>query len=298
MFRLIGRHFKEAFQGLFRHFAMALSSASAVTFTLVLVSILTIIIGNVSQITRNIEEGIAIYATIDDEIPEEEIPALQRQLERIEGILSVEYSDKDAELDRWIDSLGESGEYYELYRDDNPLPRAFLVKVSSGYSISEINEKIKSVEGILGAEFGGLTTENFMRILSGVRNVGYVIIAALTVLAIFMISNTIKITIYNRNKEISIMRQVGASNNYIRQPFVIEGMFIGAMGAMVPVLLTIIAYRYLYEEMDGKLLSNVLSLLPVYPFAYQVSAFLVVIGIVVGLIGSLLSVNKYLRWRR
>ncbi len=298
MFRMISRHFKEAFQGIFRHFAMAVSSASAVTFTLVLVSLLTLIVGNISQITKNIEESIAIYATISEEVNEDEIPSLQRQLEKIEGIISVEYSDKDAELDRWIASQGENGEYYESYREDNPLPRAFLIRVASGYSLTAINDRIRQVHGMQDSEFGGVTTENFMKILAGVRRIGYLIIAALTILAIFMISNTIKITIYNRNKEISIMRQVGASNSYIRQPFVIEGMFIGIMGAIISVIVTIVSYRYVYQEMGGKLLSNVLSLLPVNPFAYQVSAFLVLIGIVVGLIGSFLSVNKYLRWRR
>lgn len=298
MFRLIGRHFKEAFQGLFRHFAMALSSASAVTFTLVLVSLLTLIIGNVSQITKNIEENISIFVKISDEVPEEEIPSLQRQIERIEGVGRVEYSDKDAELDRYIEKYGNDSFDFEVYREDNPLSRAFLVVVESGNSMAEIARKIAAIEGMKEVEFGGTTTENFIRVLTTIRTVGYGIVLALTVLAIFLISNTIRITIYNRNKEISIMRQVGASNSYIRQPFVIEGIFIGIMGSIIPILLTIFGYRYVYETMNGQFISGILTLMPVYPFAYMVAVFLFAVSIVVGLIGSLLSVNKYLRWRR
>ena len=298
MFRLIGRHFKEAFQGLFRHFAMAVSSASAVTFTLVLVSLLTLIIGNVSQITKNIEENISVFVKIADEVPEEDIPSLQRQIERIEGVARVEYSDKDAELDRYIEKYGNDSFDFEVYRNDNPLSRAFLVVVESGNSMTEIANKIAAIEGMKEVEFGGTTTENFIRVLSTIRTVGYGIVLALTILAIFLISNTIRITIYNRNKEISIMRQVGASNSYIRQPCVSEGIFIGLMGSVIPVLMTIFGYRYVYETMNGQFISGILTLMPVYPFAYMVAVFLVVVSIVVGLIGSLLSVNKYLRWRR
>jgi cell division transport system permease protein len=298
MFRLIGRHFREAFRGIGRHFAMCLSSASAVTFSLILVSMLTLIIGNVNQITRNLQSNVQVFCKIDEAVAEEDIPALQRQVEQVSGVSSVEYSDKDSELDRVEAMFGEEGKRYEVYRNDNPLSRAFIVEIKEGYSISEVSDRIANISGLNGVEFGGATTEQFMDVLSNIRNGGYIIVLALTLLAIFLISNTIKLTIYNRNKEIGIMRQVGASNSYIRQPFVIEGVFIGLMGALIPVLLTIFGYQYLYNQLGGQMVSGLLTLLPVQPFAYQVAGFLVLIGIVVGLIGSLMSVNRYLRWRR
>ena len=297
MFRLIGRHFKEAFQGLFRHFDSVIASAMAVMFTLALVSLLTLIIGNVSQITKSLESDIGMFCRIDESVDEALIPALQRQVENVPGVAKVEYSDKDSELDKMISSYKE-GYLFEAYRNDNPLSRVFLVQVKSGYSLSEVSEKITKIEGMSGAEFGGQTTEDFLKMLDGIRKGGYVIILVLTLISIFLISNTIRTTIYNRNKEISIMRQVGASNSYIRQPFLIEGVFIGLIGAIVPVLLTIFGYRYVYNALDGQLVSAMLGLLPVYPFGFMVAGFLVIVAILVGLVGSLLSVNKYLRWRR
>ncbi len=295
MFRLIGRHFKEAFQGLFRHFSMALSSATAVMFTLILVSLLTLVVGNVSQITESLEEEVQIFVKIEDDVSEEDIEELRQKVLNLEGVAAVTYSDRDSELDKFIEQYGE---IYEIYREDNPLSRAFTVDVESGYTLSEISSKIENISGISSVDFGGTSTEDFLSVLTSVRNGGYIIILILTLLAIFLISNTIKITIYNRNREISIMRQVGASNSYIRQPFVIEGVFIGIMGAIIPILITIFGYKYIYDSLNGQLISGMLKLLPVYPFALYVSAFLLAIAMVVGLIGSLVSVNRYLRWRR
>ena len=296
MFRLIGRHFKEAFQGIFRHFAMAISSISAVTVTLVLVSLLTIIIGNVSQITRHLQEEIQVYVEIEEDVEESSIEYLKSQVLRVDGVSAVEYSDKDNELSKM-------GEYYdtdifEMYRQDNPLARAFIVSVKEGYTLSDVSSRIEKINGLTGINFGGVTTEHFIELLASVRNGGYMIVLALTLLAVFLIYNTIKITIYNRSEEIGIMRQVGASNSYIRHPFVIEGVFIGILGAALPIAATIFGYQYFYEEMNGQLLSAMFPIMPTYPFAYEVSAFLIIVGVVVGLIGSFLSVNKYLRWRR
>ncbi len=207
----------------------------------------------------------------------------------------MEYSDKDAELDKFIEQYGE---IYEIYRDDNPLSRAFVVDVEDGYVLSEVSLEIEAVEGIASVDFGGTSTQEFLDVLENIRTGGYIIIIALTLLAIFLISNTIKITIYNRNREISIMRQVGASNSYIRQPFIIEGIFIGIMGSVIPVLLTIFGYKAVYDSLGGQLISGMLVLYPVNPFAYNVAIFLVVIAVAVGLIGSYVSVNRYLRWRR
>ncbi|MBQ3384850.1 MAG: permease-like cell division protein FtsX [Erysipelotrichaceae bacterium] len=298
MFRLIGRHFKEAFQGIFRHFSSSLNSITAVTVTLVLVSLLTLIIGNVSQITRSIEGEIKIFVTVEESIEDDEIPALTRKIENVEGVSRAEFSNKDTELDKLITSFGEEGKLFEIYREDNPLHRAFIVSLKEGYIISDVAARLEKIDGLMEVNFGGISTEEFLKILNGVRQGGYVLVAALTLVAIFLIQNTINQTIFNRRLEISIMRQVGASNSYIRQPFVIEGIFIGIMGSVLPVLATIFGYKYVYEAVGGQLVSGMLALQPVNPFAYYVSAFLVAVGIIVGLIGSFLSVNKHLRWRR
>ena len=120
----------------------------------------------------------------------------------------------------------------------------------------------------------------------------------LQVVSGFLITNTIKMTIYTRKTEISIMRNVGAGNWYIKAPFMFEGMVIGFIGAIIPSLLTIVGYQLLYNALNGQLVSNMFVLKGPYPFTMQITAILIVSGMVVGVLGSLFATTKYLRWRR
>ena len=299
MIRQIGRNFKEAFQGLVRHFAMASSSAIAITITLIIVSALTMIIGNVDRISTSMETEIQIYAKIDNSIADNDIGTLQEQVKAISGVTEVVYSSADNELDRFIEAYGEDGEIFEIYREDNPLSRVFLVKVDSDIaSLSTVASKMETIVGIAEVDYGGTTTEDFITILNGTRKVGYIIVLAMTVLAVFLIYNTINLTIDARKDELAIMRFVGASNAYIRNPLVLEGIFIGILGSIAPVLATIFGYNYLYSSFDGKLVTGMLKLMEPYPFVYMVSGFLVILGVAVGLVGSFLAASKTLRWKR
>lgn len=298
MFRRISRTFKEAFWGLSHHLAMAISTANAITITLVLVSVLTVLITNVGQITYDVEDDIQLYVKIKNDVEDSEIATMQGKVSRIAGVENVEYSDADAELDRFIAAYGEAGKMYEVYRDDNPLSRVFIVKIANGYSLADVSKQISTVDGIDSVDFGGATVEDFVKLLNGTREVGFVFALALTLLAIFLIYNTIKITINSRKEEIGIMRLVGATNGYIRAPLVLEGIFIGILGAIIPILLTIFGYQYIYTTMDGQLVSGILKLLPVFPFTLYVSGFILAMGVLVGLLGSFLSASRYLRWKR
>lgn len=299
MFRALFRHIKEAYLGITRHFAMSLSAASAVTVTLLLMSIMILALGNVNQITMNLQENVTVFVRVEEAVLESEIVSLKSKVEAVDGVSFVTYSDKDSELDKLIDEFGEDGYLLEAYRgDNNPLSRAFIVEIETGYKISEVADKIGRISGIEEALFGGNTTEQFIESLKMVRIAGFGVVVALGLLAIFLISNTIKITIFARQDEIVIMRHVGATNSYIRTPFVLEGMVIGIMGSIIPVLFTIVGYDFLFEAMGGKIITGMLTLLPVFPFTLYVSGLLVVTSIFVGLFGSWISVTKNLRWKR
>ena len=137
-----------------------------------------------------------------------------------------------------------------------------------------------------------------MNVLDRVRFGVVILVVSLSALAIFLISNTIKLTIQARVKEIAIMRQVGATNGYIRAPFVIEGMIIGALGALIPIFVTIFGYIWIYQETGGFFLTRMFSLMPPHPTVLYIALILLGIGVFVGLIGSFMSVTKYLRWKR
>ena len=298
MFRKIGRSFKEAFWGITHHVAMVISTANAVTITLVLVSVLSLLIANISQITYDVEDDIQLYVKIENEVLDEDIQSIQNKISRIAGVEEIEYSDADNELDRFIAAYGEAGKIYEIYRQDNPLSRVFIIKVANGYSLAELSTQISTVEGIQSVDFGGATVEDFVKLLNGIREVGTIFVIALALLAIFLIYNTIKITINSRKEEIGIMRLVGATNSYIRSTLVLEGMFIGVLGSIIPILLTIFGYNYIYTSLNGQLVSGILKLIDVFPFTLWVSLLVLVAGVTVGVIGSYISATIYLRYKR
>ena len=166
------------------------------------------------------------------------------------------------------------------------------------------NEREERLNGIVFGDIKSLLLRNIKRLfLMGIACsflfiFAVIFIVLLALLALFLISNSIKMTIYARNREISIMRNVGATNGYIKVPFMLEGMIIGFIGSLIPCLITYFGYRYLFDVMGGQIFSNMFSLQPVMPFTLEICVILIVAGMLVGLFGSFFSTTKYLHWKR
>lgn len=298
---MISRNIKEGFNGVGRHFAMALSSAIAVTITLLLISIFVLFMMNVSQFTHNVEQGMEISVMIDyDYESEEQEAAIREQIEALDGIKSIKYYSKDEERQFYIDSLSDQNlkDAASELMEDNPMHDAFYVEVTDGDILQSTAEKIAQIEGVERIEYGGSSTVTMVKVMNTVRRVGSILVLALTILAVFLIQNTIKLTIYARQDEISIERSVGATNHFIRSPFVVEGAIIGIMGSIIPILLTIYGYHFLYNRTGGYVISSMFHLISPMPLTLYVSIALLLAGILVGLIGSYVSVTRYLKWKR
>ena len=300
---MISRPIKEGFSGVGRHWAMSISSAIAVTITLVIISVFLLLTWNVNNFTQNIESSLDIYASVDYDAENQEA-ALKKKIEAIDGVESVELSPKSAEFQAYLDSFSDerTREAFEPYASDNPMHDAFYVKAEDGSKIQSIADTLYEMknnnEGLYEISYGGQSTISIVDAMANIRKVGMILVIGLILLAIFLIQNTIKLTITARATEIEIMRNVGASNRFIRSPFLIEGVIIGILGAAVPIGLTIWGYIALYNNAGGILISNMFHLVEPYPFVYYVSGILLLMGIVVGFIGSWLSVTRYLRWKR
>jgi cell division transport system permease protein len=295
----VTRHLKEAFFGLIRHGSMTFSSVLAVTITLTLMSFFLMISMNVRQISETVQGEVQIHVSISNLFDAESIKGLGDQIEILDGVNKVNFSDKDTELDKFIKAYGAEGSIFEMYRGDkNPLKNAYIVEVDEGVDIELITEQIRVFVGVDKADFGGENTIKLIQFMNGIRSVGLILVMILSSLAIFLIANTIKITIQSRLDEISILRTLGATNSFIRAPMVLEGLTIGFMGSLLPIVLTIIGYEWLYKILGGFMVSELFVLRPVYPFVLQISYLLAILGIVVGLIGSFISVTRYLHMKR
>lgn len=296
---MISRPIKEGFRGVGRHWAMSISSAIAVTITLIIISLFLLFTSNVQNFTRNIEQSLDIYAGVDYDYETQE-DYLQKQIEEIDGVKSVTFYTKDEEFENYINSFTDEAtkEAFEPFRDDNPMHDAFYVEAENGDDIETIANELNEIDGLIDVNYGGQSTVNLVSAMNSIRNYGLILVVGLSLLAIFLIQNTIKLTIYARQDEITIMRNVGAKNGFIRSPFVMEGAIIGAMGSIIPIALTIYGYQYLYGRTGGSVISSMFHLIQPYPFVFYVSGCLLIIGILVGLIGSYFSVTRYLRVKR
>lgn len=289
------RHFKEAFWGMVRHGGMTFSSVIAVTITLVMVSILLMITLNLAQLASIVQSEVQIYIGISNDTNEAGIDALGNRIGVIQGVAKLTYSDKDNELDKFIASYGPEGQIFELYRgENNPLKNAYIVEIGEGYDIAVIADQIKAFEGVDTVDYGGENTIKLINFMNAIRNGGTILVLILGSLAVFLVANTIKITIQARNDEIQILRILGATNHFIRMPMVIEGFMIGLLGSIIPIVFTIYGYSMLHKAMNGVVVSSLFVLRPVYPFVLQISYLLAILGVVVGLVGSFISVTRYL----
>ena len=298
MFRRFFRHIKEGFVGVRRHFAMAISSASAVTITLTMVGVFGVLAVNMAYLSREIEQSISLVAMIDYSVNDlSQVATMRQEIEKMDGVDSIEYRTKDQEFDFYNKQYPDMIEFSELYRDDNPFHDTFVIYVKDGFDLSKVKNNVARINGIDSVEDGGNNTYTLINVLHSTRLVGAALVLALVVLATYLIYNTIKVTIATRKDEIIIMRNVGAKNGYIRAPFLVEGIIIGILGSVIPIGLVIYGYIKLFE-ITGGILAGVMSLVPVMPFVMYLGLALLGIGVFVGFIGSYISVCKYLRLTR
>lgn len=293
--RTLSRHVKEGFKNISRNGWMSVASIGAVTVTLILVGAFLALILNLNQIANNIESDVEVKAFIERTADEEDVRALNADLETISGVESVTFASNDEELESLIESMGEEGEAWRLFKQDNPLTHAFIIKPKVPQDTADIAAEVKTLDNVREVTYGKETIDRLFTFNDYARNIGLVLIIGLVLTAIFLISNTIKLTIMARSEEIGIMKLVGATNGFIRWPFFIEGMLLGALGAVVPILLLLIGYNYLENNLRSKISFSFVDFLPFYPFAIQLSLVILLIGVFIGMWGSVMSIRKFLK---
>ncbi|MBU8881216.1 permease-like cell division protein FtsX [Bacillus sp. FJAT-29790] len=293
--RTLRRHFKESLKSLARNGWMTFASASAVTVTLILVGVFFVIMMNLNKVATTLEEEVEIRVHIDVAANEQDRKVLERKIEHIPEVKTVQFSPKEKELNNMIESFGEDGEAFKLFEQDNPLNDVLVVKTKNPTDTMNVAKKIEKMNYAAKVKYGQGKIEKLFSVINFSRNVGLVLIVGLLFTAMFLISNTIKITIMARRKEIEIMRLVGATNSFIRWPFFLEGLWLGILGAILPIILISTSYRYVYDYLEPKLRGNFMELLEFNPFVFQVSGLLLLMGALIGIWGSLMSVRKFLK---
>ena len=293
-FRIFFRSIRDALKSVVRNFSLSFASIMCTTITLILVAVAVVAAANVNNATRLIEDELTIVTYLKKDVTEEQIENIKSEISSYKNIEEVTFKSKD----EWKLEMSEYDDSFKTvlnYLDENPLMDSFVLKVNDVKKLSETSEYIKAINGVDTVKYGEGMVEQVISVFDIVQKIVVVVVIALIVVTSFLISNTIKLTIFSRRNEIEIMRLVGASNITIKLPFLFEGFIIGLIGSIIPVCITIYGYVILYSRLHGKLFSNMIMLIKPYPVVFWVSLIVIAIGALVGMYGSIKAVRKYLK---
>ena len=305
LFRQLKRYFRDAFKSVFRNFPLSLASISCITITLIVVAASIIITYNVENFAESIRKDVTIVVFLEKKVTDKEIKQIEKEIKDTNNIEKLEFISKK----QAAENTKKENEIFETIVDGwteetNPLLDSFKIKVKDVDSIKTLDDfnaeitfynliKIKKVDIV---NYGEDIVDQLLVVFKVIEKISIGTVIALILVTAFLITNTIKLAIFARKTEIEIMRLVGASNIAIKIPFIIEGLFIGLLGSIIPIIITVIGYNKLYEFFGGKLFSSSLAkLIEPTPFVINISLLLVVIGMSVGMIGSYKAVKKHLK---
>lgn len=294
--RMLGRSIRDAFKSVFRNFSLSIASISCITITLLIVAISMVLSYNAEHISTLIKKDFSIVVFIKNDATKEEILNIKNTISAMPNVDTYEYETKAEVADRMKETSAIFKVIIESWSEsENPLTDTLSIKVKDLNKINVTAEEIGKINKVELVKYGEGIVEQLLVILDTVDNFLIGIVIALVLVTIFLVSNTIKLTIFSRRKEIEIMRLVGASNLNIKLPFIIEGLFLGILGSIIPIVLTIYGYNKLYDYMSVNNISPFIQLVNPLPFMLFVSLILLGIGTIVGMFGSAGSVRKYLK---
>jgi Cell division protein len=294
--RIFLRNVRDSFKSVFRNFSLSLASISCITITLLVVAIAMILSTNVNNFAKLVEKDVTIVTFLKLNISEENKQTLENEINSIDGVESYSFQSKTEISKEMMESSPVFKNIMENWTVDNsPIQDTFLVKVENINDIGKIAKKIEKLDGVGLVKYGQGMVEQLISMFDIVKKISYVMVIALVLVTAFLISNTIKITIVSRKREIEIMRLVGASNSNIKIPFIFEGLFLGILGSIIPIVCTTYGYMGLYKNFDGQIISPFIKIIEPTPFIYLVSGVLLLIGILVGMFGSYRAVRKHLK---
>ncbi len=294
-FRMFARSFRDAFKSVVRNFSLSLASVSCITITLIIIAASLLISENVKNFTTQIKEDVTVVVFLDNDTTEQEQESFVEKLKKVDNIESYEFKSKLEVKETMSKDYSElSGILDGWEATDNPLKDTYTIKVKDVEIIKKTAEELEKIEKVNTVQYGEGLVEKLVGVFDAIEKTTLIAAGALALVTIFLIINTIKLTIFSRKDEIFIMRLVGASNTRIKLPFIVEGIVLGIIGAIIPILIITIGYSKMFQYFGGQLFSPIIKLIEPNPFIYQASVLILAIGMVVGMLGSARAVRRYI----
>lgn len=286
---------KEGFRNTWTNRMMSIASIAVLMCCLVLMGAASMIFLNIESLLGVIEEENVVMVYVEDDTTDEELETMETELNAISNVKTVEFVPKEDAWEEQLDTMEEAqAQFFTEISSDIPLPDAYKVTVEDLTYFDETVEKIEELDNIDTIRENKDLAEKLVTIREGVEVIAVVIVAALLIISLFIISNTIKLTVYSRRLEISIMKAVGATNSFVRIPFVVEGMVLGIISGVISLGLVWGFYEFAIQQFDSLITSLGLEALAFEDYAVVMLVAFIVIGVLTGVCGSLISMSKYL----
>jgi cell division transport system permease protein len=295
MFSRLGYSIKQSFSQMGRNKGMYLTSVLAITAMMLILGLFFVTFVNIDLFTATINQNYnVVQVYIDDELSESEVEALGSELENLEGVDNAEYISSDEALKTLKKRWGDNG-YLLDNMEENPLPSSYMVYVQDEDAASYVSKAAPKIDGVTDITYYQDTIDKLAKITHFVEVGSIIAMAFLIIISIIIVANTIKLTVFNREKEISIMKYLGATDWFVRAPFILGGIFIGIISSLVATGLIYLIYSRIIN-MIGADIMRVLSVTLV-PVNYLIINLLIIfsaLGIGIGTVGSIISIRRFL----
>lgn len=284
---------RETFLSLKRNSWMTVASIGTVAVALFVFGMFLVIVMNTNRMADSLESQVEISVYLEDDISEEKIEDIGDKLREMQGLESVEYVSKAEAIENFRERLGEQSHILTALGSDNPLPNSYKVRARVPSLVATAAKVIRQFDGVEEARYGQDVIQHLFDITRLARIIGVSIMAVLVGATLFIIYNTIRLTVFARRREVAIMKYVGATDWFIRWPFIMEGIVLGAIGGLIAAVFLRIAYRFVARSISDAL--TFFPLIPETPFMYVIALVVIISGICMGAIGSTLSLKRFLK---
>lgn len=284
---------KEVYTSFKRNIWMTLASIFTVVLSLFILGFFSIVILNLNKMADTLESQVQISVYLKDDLSQEEIDETKETLSKIEGLQDIKFTTREEAMENFKERLGDQQFLLDALDDTNPLPDSFSLTVTSPQQVKTIADTAAALDSIESASYSQDIINHLFNLTHLIRLIGVALIILLTGAAIFIISNTIRLTVFARRKEIAIMKYVGATDWFIRWPFLLEGICLGFIGGGLATIFLYIVYNQVTQEIYEAM--AFFPLIPQHPFIDYISLAILVAGIIIGALGSTISLKRFLK---
>ncbi|MBY0206004.1 MULTISPECIES: permease-like cell division protein FtsX [Paenibacillus] len=302
-FSTLLRHLREGFKNVFRNGWMSVASVMSIIVSLFILGVFMLLVLNVNSMANQVDSQVEISTFLELNVDENLRNVIGQEISAMPEVSEIRIVPKDEGLKEFRDRLGENADNvlggFDV--DNNPLPDTIEVKVIEPETVNFVAQKIEALnekhaeKPIMKVNYGKETVDVLFKFTKLVRNIGFIFVGGLGLMSMFLISNTIRVTILARRREIGIMKLVGATNTFIRWPFFIEGALIGLIGSVITVAVLFFGYSQLMSTIGQDVFMQMLNLIPLSEIWPLMGTLLIGLGVLVGILGSTLSIRKSLK---